>query len=762
MLSRILRGSGLTLTALLLVPVSTTVFAAEGRQIEEVVVTAERRESTVQDTAISITAFTGDFIEDFGLRNQEDLQNYLPATTIQPYDLSVRGVGRLYRALGGDPGIATYFDGAYSEDFGIASTEGGLFDIERIEVLRGPQGTRYARNGLGGAVNFHSKKPTDEFEGEIKTIYGSFDTKEVYGMFSGPLIDGVLNARVTGVKRTRDGFVEEHGPTQKDLNNYGDENYTLSLEWMPTEKLTVYVRGNERSYARMMSGAQGAGAIIVSEMGGMPDPVTGGKRWTSMAQLGWRTVQDPNTPGGPTMCADAVDRSVSDCTVPIGLVPYINGTAQGSIAGTGVYRFNFNGMERFAQPLVAGVDAAGQVLGFDNYAFQANGNQGLIDILNHTTIGDGVSLPDDMDGDDLRTYTNGFNDEYFDHQAAYASVTWDLTDRLTLKYIGGYTDYFYDRTTEDDRTGLAHDRQFFAAQENENYQHEVQMFLDIGDNITLTGGLFMYENDIDQQLDFYHTDSWSKYTDPINAYGPGGVMGLFLSPVMVNHRSAQNAVLAGGGVGVVVDDPATPQDETFGGTMSIEHSMLSQWLGDNFANTGRTDGDGPGRVDRGTVAGRRHAQRGARCTSEPRSSDFGDVDLVLRGKVLVAEQDLFLDVTSDERERLDGFHGHRSSETRGIPATYAHWRASGKRPMRISSSNRRNPLSSLVLSFLEFLDHTGCQHAGCSGGAPGAILAGAGDGRRCASPVRAALRGRLRDVPLHAAVAAPHLRTRHG
>ena len=133
---------------------SLPVVAAEERRIEEVVVTAERRESTVQDTAISITAFTGEFIEDFGLRNQEDLQNYIPATTIQPYDLSIRGVGRLFRALGGDPGVATYFDGAYSEDFGIASTEGGLFDIERIEVLRGPQGTLYGRNGVGGAVNF--------------------------------------------------------------------------------------------------------------------------------------------------------------------------------------------------------------------------------------------------------------------------------------------------------------------------------------------------------------------------------------------------------------------------------------------------------------------------------------------------------------------------------------------------------------------------------------------------------------------------------
>ena len=106
---------------------TTGSYAEEGsRQIEEVLVTAERRESSVQDTAISITAFTGEFIEDFGLRNQEDLQAYIPATTVQPYDVAIRGVGRLFRALGGDPGVATYFDGAYSEDFGIASTEGGL------------------------------------------------------------------------------------------------------------------------------------------------------------------------------------------------------------------------------------------------------------------------------------------------------------------------------------------------------------------------------------------------------------------------------------------------------------------------------------------------------------------------------------------------------------------------------------------------------------------------------------------------------------
>ncbi|MGE0622370.1 MAG: TonB-dependent receptor plug domain-containing protein [Pseudomonadales bacterium] len=122
---------------------SLPVFAEEAgtRRIEEVVVTAERKEATVSDTSISISAFDEKFLQDFNIRNQEDVQNYIPATTIQPYDAAIRGIGRTARTLGGDPGVATYFNEVYSEDFGIASTEGGLYDLERVEVLRGPQGT---------------------------------------------------------------------------------------------------------------------------------------------------------------------------------------------------------------------------------------------------------------------------------------------------------------------------------------------------------------------------------------------------------------------------------------------------------------------------------------------------------------------------------------------------------------------------------------------------------------------------------------------
>ena len=581
-----LRYSVQVVCTILMLPLATTSFAAEGRQIEEVVVTAERRESTVQDTAISITAFTGEFIEDFGIRNQEDLQNYIPATTIQPYDLSVRGVGRLYRALGGDPGVATYFDGAYSEDFGIASTEGGLFDLERIEVLRGPQGTLYGRNGLGGAVNFHSKRPTDEFEGEIKTVWGSYETKEIFGVLSGPIIPGFLNARATAVKRTRDGFIKEEGPRGKDINNYGDENYSLTLEFTPSDTLNILVRGNERSYARMMSGAQGAGSIIVSEYGGIPDPVSGGSRWTSTPAYGWRGVSDPGIAGN--RCADAIDRSSPDCIVPTGIIPYINDTAAGSIPGTGVYEFNHNGIQRFGQPVVAGVDAPiVDATNWQNYAYQANGNPGEIARLNRTTLCNGRELCD-MDGDDLRTTTNGENDEYFDHEAAYAAVTWDVNDSLTLKYIGAYTDYFYDRTTEHDRTSLPNDMQFYAAQENENFQHELQIFYDFTEDWTLTAGLFTYANDIDQQLDFYSPESWSKFSDSDAETGGSYYNGLGpaawgKNESTITHRTAKNNSFSS------VSADGVQRRAGFG---------FGHWGGDTLETAGRVD-SGP--VSDGTV-----------------------------------------------------------------------------------------------------------------------------------------------------------------
>ncbi|MCY4200217.1 MAG: TonB-dependent receptor [Gammaproteobacteria bacterium] len=605
----------------LILPSATLLAQEEGersvRQIEEVTVTAERRESTVQDTAISITAFTDEFLEDFGIRNQEDLQNYIPATTIQPYDLSIRGIGRLFRALGGDPGVATYINGTYSEDFGIVSTEGGLYDIERIEVLRGPQGTLYGRNGIGGAVNFHSRKPHGEIEGHARTVFGSHQTQDIYGTLNFPIIKDTLLARVNATRRDRGGVMNDLTPGNPHINDWGDTNYALSLRWLPSDTITMDLRVNDRDYDRRMSGAQGAGAVLISENGGMGDEITGGQRNTSAMVHGYRPV-DPRA----GMC----DSQVAAPVRTVGGMPSPNCV----IPGRQVFDFTWDGITRYGQRLVPGIDPAGlqydpatggpdyselqTAFGRPNYAYNWRNplaDAEINDELEAGLLGNGATVPS-LTGSEIVTNTNGHNNEFFDHNAAYFNAEWVATEWLTVKYIGQYTDYFYSRVTDDDRTGNYYDQQFYAGQQNENYQHEVQFFIDIGEDIQITSGLFWFGNDIGQQLDFYSPEGWSRYTAPA-AYGDShvalaaGALATGTSTYaaftdltgtlgQLNALSARDYLRSGGGpVGIGNLVPAIGAAGTLGGInlknviqapqfsdpSIIESSLLySLWLGD--------------------------------------------------------------------------------------------------------------------------------------------------------------------------------------
>jgi iron complex outermembrane receptor protein len=223
-------------------PSATVAIAEEsGRKIEEVIVTAERREASIQDTSMSITAFTTEFMDDFGIRNQEDLQNFVPATTIQPYDATIRGVGRNFRALGGDPGVAVYMNGVYSEDL-LTATAQTFWDVDRVEVLRGPQGTLYGRNAVGGAINILYKKPEQETDWSIKSIMGNDGQLESYGMLNGAFSE-TLSARVNFALRNRDGYIQEIGDGQ-DLDGLGVKNFNAQIQWDPNDKISLNIRHN--------------------------------------------------------------------------------------------------------------------------------------------------------------------------------------------------------------------------------------------------------------------------------------------------------------------------------------------------------------------------------------------------------------------------------------------------------------------------------------------------------------------------------------
>jgi outer membrane receptor protein involved in Fe transport len=456
--------------------------APASRQIEEVIVTAERQEASIQDTSISITAFTGEMLDDFGIRNQEDLQNFVPATTIQPYDATIRGVGRNFRALGGDPGIATYMNEIYSEDL-LTATAATFWDVQRIEVLRGPQGTLYGRNAVGGAINILYKEPTHEFDYALKAIAGNFGTEEYYGMVNGSIIEDVLSARFNFAYRDRDGSIEEVG-IGPDIDGLGTKNYAFLFNFTPSDTIEFNVRANKMEIDRVFGGANGAGAVILNENN---QPF----RDTTNVVPGYRAIDTGNTD-----IANFFDQSWYDTSKPI-----LNFTDP--VSGQVVQ----------AQHNRGGIDLA-EFDGFQNAAASMDGfnqtTQASADRLNSCVF------PDDIDGGDVCVSTNGLNREEFDQQGVQFNVSWDVSDSVQLKYLYGYNKLSYRRTTDDDNTAsLFHDRQFYVNHEAKYESHEIQAFYDIADNLSFTSGIFFYDSTIDQRGDFYSSVKEEKY---LNGY----------------------------------------------------------------------------------------------------------------------------------------------------------------------------------------------------------------------------------------------------
>ena len=173
---------------------------------DDIVVTADRRTSSIQDVPISITALSGDTLEAAGIRTTEQLSDLTPGLLVQRSvvgKISIRGVGNENYTIAGDPGVAVHSDGVY-----VARASAGLFDlfdIARVEVLRGPQGTLYGRNATGGVINVIPNTPTDKFEARVAGEYGNYNAYRVEGMVNAPLGAGFA-VRVAGMGSWRDGF----------------------------------------------------------------------------------------------------------------------------------------------------------------------------------------------------------------------------------------------------------------------------------------------------------------------------------------------------------------------------------------------------------------------------------------------------------------------------------------------------------------------------------------------------------------------------
>ncbi|RLQ20646.1 TonB-dependent receptor [Seongchinamella sediminis] len=180
--------------------------------LEEVIVTAQKKSENLQQVAVAVSAFSEDTIRNTGILDIGDVTAQTPGFSISSYNPTtpapyVRGVGTNSSSVGDDASVGVFIDEVYAGRAGGYSTD--MFDVQRIEVLRGPQGTLYGRNVAGGAMNVITNKPSDVLEGRAEVTAGNYDLLAINAMLSGPLsADGGVRGRIAVSSRERDGWVD--------------------------------------------------------------------------------------------------------------------------------------------------------------------------------------------------------------------------------------------------------------------------------------------------------------------------------------------------------------------------------------------------------------------------------------------------------------------------------------------------------------------------------------------------------------------------
>ncbi len=215
----LLVSSSLTATALIPAEAQDTAPFA----LEEIVVTAERRAQSLQDVPISIAAFTGEFLDDLQINEINDLAVQTPSLAFSraggEAQVYIRGVGTNAFGVTVDPSVALHSDGVYLARANMGLTQ--FLDVERVEILRGPQGTLYGRNATAGAINIISRKPSEEWEGYARGAVGNFSSRQVEAAAGGAIADGV-RVRFAGKASLNDGYTEDLDP--RGQNEIDDEN----------------------------------------------------------------------------------------------------------------------------------------------------------------------------------------------------------------------------------------------------------------------------------------------------------------------------------------------------------------------------------------------------------------------------------------------------------------------------------------------------------------------------------------------------------
>lgn len=226
-------------------PSDETAQAQQEMGVGEIIVTAQKRSQSINEVPVSITAATGDRLLEAGITSTADLAKIVPGLTAQPSPFNtpiytLRGVGFVEFSLATPPTVAVYTD-EIPLPFS-AMTKAAALDVERVEVLKGPQGTLFGQNTTGGAINFVAAKPTDTFKAGVDLSYGRFNTFDAQGYISGP-ISANVNARISA-RTVQSSDWQKSSSRQDTLGARRETQARLLVDWQASDSLKIAINVN--------------------------------------------------------------------------------------------------------------------------------------------------------------------------------------------------------------------------------------------------------------------------------------------------------------------------------------------------------------------------------------------------------------------------------------------------------------------------------------------------------------------------------------
>ncbi|HEX5777191.1 MAG TPA: TonB-dependent receptor, partial [Caulobacteraceae bacterium] len=254
--------------------------AGGGAEVEALIVTAQKREEDIQDVPIAISAFSQEDLTRSQVAGGPDLMTQVPnmtftKTNFSSYSIQIRGIGTQAISATTDPAVAVAFNNTPFVRNRFFEQE--FYDLQRVEVLRGPQGTLYGRNATAGVVNIISQKPKFAFESKLSADVANYNSTRLEGMVNIPLVEDAGAVRLAGAWTKREGFVT-NALTGSPIDGRDLWSTRLSLRFVPTDRLEANLIWEhfEEDDDRIRSGKQLCKKHVVEEVGGIPVPFSGG------------------------------------------------------------------------------------------------------------------------------------------------------------------------------------------------------------------------------------------------------------------------------------------------------------------------------------------------------------------------------------------------------------------------------------------------------------------------------------------------------